>query len=112
MLADGRQTPYRIGWVQVRIDGRSQPTIAGFGDPGAEPLLGVFTLEGFRLAADPVNRRLVPVPALLKSMGVPRGLPARGAHERGRFYRIPLSHGQGPCLSTHAPDLTSRIGLA
>lgn len=66
VLADGRQTLYRIGWVQVRIDGRSQPTIAVFGDPGAEPLLGVFTLEGFRLAADPVNRRLVPVPALLK----------------------------------------------
>jgi len=29
-------------------------------------LLGVFTLEGFRLAADPVNRRLIRVPALLK----------------------------------------------
>jgi hypothetical protein len=28
----------------------------------------VFTLEGFRLAADPVNRRLVPVPALLKTV--------------------------------------------
>ncbi len=66
VLADGRQASYRIGWVRVRIDGRSQPTIAVFGDPAAEPLLGVFTLEGFRLAADPVNRRLVPVPALLK----------------------------------------------
>ena len=41
-------------------------SIAVFGDPGSEPLLGVFILEGFRLAADPVNRRLVPVPALLK----------------------------------------------
>ena len=57
---------YPIAWVQVRIDGRVQPTIAVFGEPGSEPLLGVFTLEGFRLAADPVNRRLVPVPALLK----------------------------------------------
>jgi clan AA aspartic protease len=66
ILADGRQVSYRIGWVQVRIDGRSQPTIAVFGDPEAEPLLGVFTLEGFRLAADPINRRLVPVPARLK----------------------------------------------
>ncbi len=28
--------------------------------------LGVFTLEGFGFAADPVNRRLLPAPALLK----------------------------------------------
>jgi hypothetical protein len=33
---------------------------------GSEPLHGVFTLEGFGLAADPVNRRLIPVPGLLK----------------------------------------------
>lgn len=66
VLADGRQVMYGIAWVRVRIDGRSQPTIAVFGDPGSEPLLGVFTLEGFGLAADPVDRRLVPVPALLK----------------------------------------------
>jgi hypothetical protein len=30
----------------------------------------VFTLEGFGLAADPVNRRLVPVPGLLKQLAV------------------------------------------
>lgn len=66
LLADGRQVSYGIAWVRVRIDGRTQPTIAVFGDPGSDPLLGVFTLEGFGLAADPVNRRLVPVPALLK----------------------------------------------
>jgi clan AA aspartic protease len=66
MLADGRQATYGIAWVQIRIDGRTHPTIAVFGEPASEPLLGVFTLEGFGLAADPVNRRLVPVPALLK----------------------------------------------
>jgi len=66
LLADGRQTTYPTAWVQVRIDGRTQPTIVVFGDPGTEPLLGVVTLEEFGLAADPVNRRLVPVPALLK----------------------------------------------
>jgi hypothetical protein len=32
-----------------------------------EPILGVFALEGFRLAADPVNRRLISVPGLLKA---------------------------------------------
>ena len=31
------------------------------------PILGAFMLEGFRLAADPVNRRLISVPGLLKS---------------------------------------------
>ena len=66
VLADGRQVSYKIAWIRVRIDGRTQPTIVVFGDPGSEPLLGVFTLEGFGLAADPVNRRLLPVPALLK----------------------------------------------
>jgi predicted aspartyl protease len=66
VLADGRQVTYRIGWIQVRLDKRTQPTIAVFGEPGSESLLGVFTLDGFGVAADPVNRRLMPVPALLK----------------------------------------------
>jgi len=66
LLADGRQVMYSIAWIRVRIDGRTQPTIAVFGDRDSEPLLGVFTLEGFGLAADPVNRRLLPVPGLLK----------------------------------------------
>lgn len=65
-LADGRQVMYGVAWIRIRLNGRSQPTIAVFGNPGSEPLLGVFTLEGFRLAADPVNRRLMPVPGLLK----------------------------------------------
>jgi clan AA aspartic protease len=66
VLADGRHVSYPIAWIQIRIDGRTQPTIAVFGEPGSEALLGVFALEGFRFAADPVNRRLVSVPALLK----------------------------------------------
>lgn len=66
VLADGRQVPYAIAWIRVRVNGRAQPTIAVFGESGSEPLLGAFTLEGFGLAADPVNRRLIPVPGLLK----------------------------------------------
>jgi len=66
VLADGREVSYGIAWIRIRIAGRTQPTIAVFGHPGSEPLLGVFTLEGFGLAADLVNRRLVPVPGLLK----------------------------------------------
>lgn len=66
ILADGREITYPVAWVRVRMFGRTQPTMVVFGEPGSEPLLGVFTLEGFSLAADPVNRRLFPVPALLK----------------------------------------------
>ncbi len=68
VLADGREVARQVAWARVRIGGRSQPTIVIFGDPGSEPLLGAFTLEGFLLAADPANRRLVPVPGLLKPL--------------------------------------------
>ena len=35
------------------------------GSPDTPSLLGAYTLEGLRLAADPVGRRLTPVPAYL-----------------------------------------------
>src|SRR5262245_26924229 len=66
VLADGRQIRYPVAWVRVRIEGRIQPTLVVCGDPGTEPLLGAFTLEGFGLGLDPVNRRLITVPGLLK----------------------------------------------
>jgi hypothetical protein len=68
-LADGREVQYPVAWIRMRIGDRVQPTIAVFGAPGSEPILGVFALEGFRLAADPVNRRLISVPGLLKVGG-------------------------------------------
>ena len=49
----------------VEIDGNRLTTIAIFGDPGSEALLGAVTLEQFSLAPDPVSKRLVPVEALL-----------------------------------------------
>ena len=66
VLADGREVRYAVAWTSIRIGERERPTIVVFGEPGSEPILGVFALEGFRLAADPVNRRLVSVPGLLK----------------------------------------------
>src|SRR3989304_1475469 len=66
ILADGREVSYPTAWVIARIDGEAQPTIVIFGEPGCDPLLGAVTLEEFGLAADPVGRRLVPVPGLLK----------------------------------------------
>src|SRR5437899_917079 len=65
-LADGREVRYPVAWMRIRIGERAQPTIVVFGEPGSEPILGVVTLEEFLLAADPVHRRLIPVPGLLK----------------------------------------------
>ena len=67
VLADGREVRYEVAWIAIRIGERVQPTIAILGDPGTEPLLGAFTLEGFLLAADPVHQRLISVPGLLKA---------------------------------------------
>ena len=65
-VADGRVVDYEIGAVTARIDGKERPTLAIFGDPDTEPLIGVFTLEGFLMAADPVNQTLIPVTGRLK----------------------------------------------
>jgi hypothetical protein len=46
-------------------------TIVVFGDEGALPLLGAFTLEEFGLSVDPVGRKLIPVPGLLVRIDVP-----------------------------------------
>lgn len=65
-LADGRVVRYPVAWIQIQLQGREQPTLVVFAPPTAEPILGAFTLEGFRLAADPVNERLISVPGLAK----------------------------------------------
>ena len=65
-LADESEVEYDVSEARVRIYGQSRSTIVIFGDAGATPLLGAYTLEGFRLASDPVGRRLFPVPGLLK----------------------------------------------
>jgi hypothetical protein len=43
-------------------------TLVVFGDLDAPVLLGAYTLESLRLAADPVSRRLIPVPGLLLAL--------------------------------------------
>ena len=65
ILADGRRTTYGMAWTLIRIEGRTQPTPVVFGDEGTDPLLGVVTLEEFRLGVDAVNRRLISTPAYL-----------------------------------------------
>ncbi|MFQ5879991.1 MAG: retroviral-like aspartic protease family protein [Dehalococcoidia bacterium] len=65
LLANGRRIEREMAETRVRLDGRERTTLVVFGDEGTQPLLGAYTLEGFGLAPDPVNRRLIPVPGLL-----------------------------------------------
>ena len=65
-LADERTVEYEVGEARLRLDGRERTTLVVLGPDGATPLLGATTLELFNLAVDPLRRRLVAVPGLLK----------------------------------------------
>jgi len=65
VLAEGRGVERTVGHAWIRVDDRSAITLVVFAEPEAPVLLGAHALEGLRLAADPVGRRLVPVPGLL-----------------------------------------------
>jgi predicted aspartyl protease len=67
-MADGRRIEHEIGQGWIRVGGRSVVTSLVFGSAEAAPLLGAHTLEGLRLAPDPIGRRLVPVPGLLMEL--------------------------------------------
>src|SRR5712691_8802984 len=44
----------------ITLEGRTLHTVCLFGDAGDLDVLGAYTLEGFGLAVDPVQRKLVP----------------------------------------------------
>jgi len=46
--------------VLMTLDGRTLHTVCLFGEGGDLEVLGAYTLEGFGLAVDPVQRRLIP----------------------------------------------------
>ncbi len=64
-LASGERIIYRVGEVRIGLAGEERVTVFFAGPPGSRALLGAVTLEQFGLAADPVHRRLFPVPGLL-----------------------------------------------
>ena len=64
-LANEERVFYDMGRAQVRIDGVEEVTLVVFGDPGAMPLLGAYTLEGLGLAVDPIGQRLIPIDPLM-----------------------------------------------
>ena len=61
VTATGEQIERPVGPVTIRLNGRTLPVFATFGDEGSTPLLGAVVLEIFGLAADTINHRLVPV---------------------------------------------------
>ncbi len=63
--ADGRRLDLPLGEVRFTIDGRSLTTPCLIGASDAPALLGAVTLEAFGLAADPVQKILIPVTGLL-----------------------------------------------
>jgi aspartyl protease family protein len=73
ILANGERATLGLAWVQCRIDGREDPTPVVFGAPVSQALLGAFTLEGFGLGVDSVNRRLIETPAFLLAAELDRG---------------------------------------
>ena len=56
LIADGRRVEMDIGGAWATINGTSEVTLAVFGEDDAPALLGAYTLEGLRLAVDPVCR--------------------------------------------------------
>ena len=63
-VADGRIIERDVTEAVIRLDGESVHTLCVFADDSDQVLLGAVTLEQFALAADPVNKRLVPMPAI------------------------------------------------
>ena len=62
--ADGRIVERDMAVTMVRWGGETLPTLVVFAGVGDAILLGAYTLEGFLLAPDPVNERLVRVRGL------------------------------------------------
>ena len=65
VLSDGRHTELDIGQTWVQLEGERYIVPIVFAEDDTMPLLGVVTLEIFRLGIDPVKMRLIPVDALL-----------------------------------------------
>ena len=65
LLADGRQVDIEIGELRATVHGKSAATLVVFGDDGAPPLLGAYTLVGLGLAVDPAAQRLVPTSLIM-----------------------------------------------
>ena len=67
LTIEGRATERLAAEVLITLEGRTLHTVCLLGESGDLEVLGAYTLEGFGLAVDPVQRRLIP--ALLYGAG-------------------------------------------
>ena len=63
-LADGTVREYPFGLVQIEFMGETTAGRVIFGEPGAEPLLGVTAFESVGIMVDPANKTLKRLPAI------------------------------------------------
>ena len=63
-LGDDSFVEYDMGEARLFLEGMRRVTPVVFGPPCVSPLLGAVTLQEFRLIADSVNERLVPMPPI------------------------------------------------
>ena len=59
-LADGTPREWDLGRMINRIDDEEEDSLAIFGEEGAPPAIGAYTLEGLSLGIDPLEERLIP----------------------------------------------------
>lgn len=60
LTIEGKSVERPAAEVLITLEGRTLHTVCLFGEGGDLEVLGVYTLEGFGLSVDPVQRRLVP----------------------------------------------------
>lgn len=63
-LADGTPIEMEVGVARLEFLGDFVGGTVLFGDPGAEPLLGLTALESMGVEVDPLNQRLKRLPAV------------------------------------------------
>jgi clan AA aspartic protease len=88
-LADGTQIARQISECRIKLPQGEGHTTVILGESGDQPLLGVYTLEGFGLVLNPFSRELQPMRAMLAS------------------HRLALSGTLQPTASTRLPDQRS-----
>lgn len=63
-LADGKDLELQITTADIEFMGEITAGAVIYGEPGAEPLLGVTPLESVGIEVDPVSQRLKRLPAV------------------------------------------------
>lgn len=72
VTATGEEVERGLAPVLVRLNDETLPVLCIFGDETSRPLIGAMVLEAFSLGVDPVNQKLVPIPALAMAEGAAR----------------------------------------